>query len=100
MKYEIIYYIYIRHSSDRRNAAVYSRKADYLKRNGWEVVVFYPGSNDENCAVTSLNRYVEGGNLLLDYRPAQLPKNLLKGVMPADEEVSAGRLYTGRVHLM
>ena len=31
-------------------------KADYLKRNGWEVVVFYPGSNDENCAVTSLNR--------------------------------------------
>lgn len=55
-------------------------KADYLKRNGWEVVVFYPGSNDENCAVTSLNRYVEGGNLLLDYRPAQLPKNLLKGV--------------------
>ena len=43
-------------------------------------MVFYPGSNDENCAVTSLNRYVEGGNLLLDYRPAQLPKYLQNGV--------------------
>lgn len=56
-------------------------KAAFLEKKGWKVVVLYPGSNDRNCAVASLNQYTRGGNLLLDNRPAQLPAQLRCAVL-------------------
>lgn len=56
-------------------------KAAFLEKNGWKVVVLYPGSNDKSCAVSSLNKYTAGGNLLLDHRPAQLSGRLQHAVL-------------------
>ena len=51
-------------------------KAAFLEKNGWKVVVLYPGFNDKTCAVSALNKYTVGGNLLLNNRPAQLSVRL------------------------
>ena len=35
-------------------------KAEYLSDNGWKVWVLYSGSNKADCAIKSLNKYVDG----------------------------------------
>lgn len=55
-------------------------KAAFLEKMGWKVVVFYPGKNEKNCAVSSLNKYTEGGNLIFDYQPAELSKSIRNSI--------------------
>ena len=44
--------------------------ARYLERNGFDVVVYYPGSDWGKCAIRDLDKYVVGGCELLSIEPA------------------------------
>lgn len=55
-------------------------KAGYLERNGWKVVIFSTGVATGMCAVSSLNQYIKGGNMIFEYQPAQLPEKFCDSV--------------------
>ncbi|HBN56210.1 MAG TPA: hypothetical protein DD414_05500 [Lachnospiraceae bacterium] len=55
-------------------------KAGYLEKHGWKVVIFSTGVAGGTCAVSSLNPYVKGGNMIFEYQPAQLPERFCDSV--------------------
>lgn len=55
-------------------------KAGYLEKNGWKVVIFSTGVATGMCAVSSLNQYIKGGNMIFEYQPAQLSEKFCDSV--------------------
>lgn len=53
-------------------------KAEYLSDNGWKVWVLYSGSNKADCAIKSLNKYVDGAFNFLEIRPYLIPRLFIK----------------------
>ena len=56
-------------------------KAAYLKKNGWKVTVFFWGENKGTCAMTSMNKYLDGGMRELGMPPGEWPVRIREQVL-------------------
>lgn len=73
-------------------------KAEYLKRQGWNIAMFFYGTNKGTCAYPVLNDYIEGGLLEFSRQPYEWTKRIrvntlkkieamLKNIIDSSDEV-------------
>lgn len=56
-------------------------KISYLKKNGWDILVFFSGTNKKSCKYQELNTYVDGAFLELAYQPYAWPKYIREHIV-------------------